>query len=77
MSKPGAPDEFRYSFAKRLRVAMAARNIRIGKLAEETGVSARCMYSYYEGRSLPGAWAVARICAVLGIDANELLGVRR
>jgi len=77
MCKPSVPSEYRSAFAKRLRVVMAARNVRVSELSKAIGVSAPCLYSYCEGKAIPTAYTVAQVCTALDVDANELLGVRR
>ncbi len=45
-------------------------------LAEKLGVSQQLISAYLRGKKSPSLDTFARLCIVLGLDANDILGVR-
>lgn len=72
-----ATQRYKDNFASRLRVMIAARNMSRVELSRRTGITETSVNDYCNGRTLPNAYFVAKICTALNADANELLGVRR
>lgn len=72
-----ATQRYKDKFASRLRVILAARNVSGSELSRRTGITETSVNDYCNGRTLPNAYFVAKICTALNADANELLGVRR
>lgn len=68
---------YRIEFARRLRMIVAAHDLKPPSVARMVGVCNATMYDWMHGFSLPNAYAVAKIAKALGVDANELLGIRR
>lgn len=61
----------------KIRVEIARREINITKLAEAVGVSRNTLYMNLEHKTSPSLYTIAKICKVLDLDANKLLGIRR
>lgn len=66
---------YKKQFARRLRVALAARNKTGNWLGKTIGITSTSIYNYLNGNTLPRADTLALICRTLKVDANELLGV--
>lgn len=70
-------EKYKRQFATRLRVAMAAADVNGSELARRAGLHNTLVYNYVHAKTLPVADALARMCVVLKVDANDLLGIRR
>jgi transcriptional regulator with XRE-family HTH domain len=46
------------------------------EIAEKIGVRQQQISSYIQGKTLPALDTLARLCVVLDLDANEILGIR-
>jgi len=68
---------YKASFAKRLRVKLAAADMNATKLADLIGVTSTVVYDYLHGKHLSRADKLAQMCVVLKTDANDMLGIRR
>ena len=66
---------YRKGFATRLRSIFAGRDYTVNEFARDIGINSTCMYAYINGKQLPTAYTLAKICAALECDANELLGI--
>lgn len=66
---------YKKQFARRLRVALAARNKTGNWLSKTIGITSTSVYDYLNGNALPHADTLALICRALKVDGNELLGV--
>jgi len=61
-------------FAKRLREALALRNVRPADLAEALGLTLKAIYSWTQGRYLPPLEKFDRIAEILDVSSDFLLG---
>ena len=79
MSTVITPERERFDRAvtRRLRMVLASREISVTELANAIGVSRNTLYMNLEHKTSPSLYTVAKICAVLELDANKLLGIRR
>lgn len=59
----------------RLVVAWRRSGLTCAEVAERSGVSAKSFQRYLSGARFPSAWALMRICPVLGVSVDGLLGV--
>jgi len=68
-------NEFAENIAKTLRAARQAAGLTQQDMAAQLGVC-RSTYTYYEtGRTQPDLESLAKICRVLGVSADSLLGL--
>ena len=65
------------AFSKRLRAMAAAKKMSGMDLARATCIFYGTIYMYLKGERLPRADNLAKLCTVLDVDANALLGIRR
>ena len=70
-------DKYTAEFARRLRALMGAANISQAELARRIGLHESTMTGYYNGKSVPNGYTIAKMVEVLDVDANKLLGVKR
>lgn len=77
MDKNEVETQWRKLFAKQLRVVMAEQDIKGSELAEMTGIPNSLIYQYRRGEVTPKTFNLVKICRVLNVDANKLLGIRR
>lgn len=63
------------SFAKRLRRVLREKDYSQKDIAEACGVSAPTVSYYCNGESSPDILTLARLCEVLGVSADWLLGI--
>ena len=61
----------------KVRKELAGREIPISELASAIGLSRNALYMNLEHKTSPSLFTVAKICKVLDLDANKLLGIRR
>jgi transcriptional regulator with XRE-family HTH domain len=61
-------------FAKRLREALALRNMRPADLAEALGLTLKAVYSWTQGRYLPPLDKFDKIVQILDVSSDFLLG---
>lgn len=76
-SMSDAERAYTQAFGRRLRKAIYDSGMTYVQLDRLTGISEGTIRDAVHGRHAMKLWNVARICAVLGIDANDLMGVRR
>ena len=67
---------YRAAFAEQLRMYMADVGMCGNELARKAAIPVSSIYNYQKGRTLPDAFALARICVALGVDVSELLGIK-
>ena len=70
-------DEYAKAFSKRLRVTVADRNMTNKELAAKAEVNRNIVSSYLNGKAIPTAFVLAKLCVALGCDANVLLGTTK
>ena len=71
-----APPEFRLKFGKRLQAArLAAGFATVRSFAERLGVDEIRYWRYERGETEPHFELLVKLCAVLKVTPNELLGV--
>lgn len=61
----------------KIRKEIAGREISVTKLAKAINLSRNALYMNLEHKTSPSLFTVAKICKVLDLDANKLLGIRR
>ncbi|MCI6547867.1 MAG: helix-turn-helix domain-containing protein [Coriobacteriaceae bacterium] len=61
--------------AARLVVAWRRSGLTCAEVAERSGVSAKSFQRYLSASRFPSGWALMKICPVLGVSADWLLGV--
>ena len=61
----------------KIRKEITGREINVTQLAKEIGFSRNALYQNLEHKTSPSLFTVAKICKVLDLDANKLLGIRR
>ena len=61
----------------KIRKELAVREVSITELAKAIDLSRDALYQNLEHKTSPSLYTVAKICKVLGLDANKLLGIRR
>lgn len=64
----------RVEFAKRLRLAIDTRGIKINDLAEQSQVDRMSIYNYLLARRTPMLDNAARLCDVLNVSLDWALG---
>ena len=62
-------------FPFRLRLAMEKGKINIKELAEATGVSVTCVWSWLNGVHFPTAPNLAYACYVLNVSSDWIIGL--
>lgn len=79
--KTNYPDDsarFRHVFAKRLESVMHARGVSGFQLQKALGSeNDRSVYDYVNEKKTPNLYRFARMCRLLNVDANWLLGLNR
>lgn len=65
------------TLCRKLRMALAATDMNMKELSKAAAIPYGTVYNILNRKCAPSAFALSKICCVLGIDANELLGVRR
>ena len=61
-------------FAKRLREARKAKKLSVGQVAERIYASLGATYKYEEANTEPSIHTLRRLCDVLGVSADYLIG---
>ena len=56
--------------------AIEQSNLSQSEIARRIGVQPQTVYNYLKGNVLPSLEKLANLCAVLGVNANEILCVR-
>lgn len=59
----------------RIRQERQAKRLSLDALAERTELSKTYLWELEKGRCEPGAGTIVRLCRVLGISADVMLGV--
>lgn len=67
--------KFKRGFALRLRLIVAAKELKLLHVANEAGIDDWSIYKYAHGESLPNAYKIARLAKALGVSADYLLGI--
>jgi len=65
------------ALAGKLSEAMGERGMLASEVADAAGIPRSTLYNVMRGKCVPSALVTAKLCVVLGLDANRLLGVRR
>jgi transcriptional regulator with XRE-family HTH domain len=75
--KKPTPEEriARIQIGERIAKARDRLGVNITQLARAFGVSRQAVQHWEKGSNFPTADAIPRLCRLLGVDANELLGV--
>lgn len=60
--------------ASRLLLAWYRSGLKLNEVAERSQVSRTALYRYMTGQTLISSWALMRVCPVLGVSADWLLG---
>ena len=68
-------EKFKRGFALRLRLIVAAKELKLLHVANEAGIDDWSIYKYAHGENLPNAYKIARLAKVLGVSADYLLGI--
>lgn len=68
-----------YYQALGVAVSMAAyrQGMTIAQLSRAAGIPDRTLRDIYDGKHKISALNIARLCVAMGLDADELLGIRR
>lgn len=69
--------EYNAALGRKLRKAAGLRGVSHRALAAETGIPERTLRDILSGSHSATAFNIARLCSVLDLDANAVLGVRR
>ena len=67
-------DEYAKAFSKRLRLAVDDSGLSGKEIAAMANIGRPAVSQYLNGRAIPSAFVLAKLCVVLGVDANVLLG---
>ena len=67
--------KFKRGFALRLRLIVAANELKLLHVANEAGIDDWSIYKYAHGETLPNAYKIARLAKALGVSADYLLGI--
>ena len=67
-------DEYARAFSKRLRRAAVERDMTNKEIAAAADINRTAISAYLNGKTLPTAFTLAKLCVALGCDANVLLG---
>ena len=68
-------NKFKRGFALRLRLIVAAKELKLLHVANEAGIDEWSIYKYAHGDSLPNAYKIAKLAKALGVSADYLLGI--
>lgn len=68
-------NKFKRGFALRLRLIVAAKELKLLHVANEAGIDDWSIYKYAHGESLPNAYKIAKLAKALGVSADHLLGI--
>lgn len=63
--------------SKKIAEAIRQSGLTQKEIADKIGVRQQQISSYLQGRTLPALDTLSRLCAVLDLDANEILCVER
>ena len=70
--------EYNRALSRRIARAIHAAGMTYGECARALGLHENTVYRWTCSKpTIPRPYTLARLCAALGIDANDLLGVRR
>ena len=67
--------KFKRGFALRLRLIVAAKELKLLHVANEAGIDDWTIYKYAHGECLPNAYKIARLAKALGVSTDYLLGI--
>ena len=67
--------KFKRGFALRLRLIVAAKEMKLLHVAKKAGIDEWSIYKYAHGESLPNAYKIAKLAKALGVSADYLLGI--
>lgn len=67
----------RREFGRRLRAAMKRTGVKFTAIAQRAGVSENAIYRWTVGEREPRACDLSRLCVVLNVSADDLLGIRK
>ena len=70
-------DEYAKAFSKRLRRAAIERDMSGKEIAAAAGINRTAISAYLNGKTIPTAFVLAKLCVALGCDANVLLGTTK
>ena len=70
-------DEYARAFSKRLRRAAVERDMTNKEIAARADLHTCTVSAYLNGKAIPTAFVLAKLCVALGCDANALLGLRK
>ena len=68
--------EFATALGKRVKESRKEAGMSQRALADRIGVTDRAVVNYEHGWRCMSAWTLLKICKVLGISADEMLGLR-
>lgn len=68
-------NKFKRGFALRLRLIVAAKELKLLHVANEAGIDDWSIYKYAHGENLPNAYKIAKLAKALGVSADYLLGL--
>lgn len=68
-------NKFKRGFALRLRLIVAAKELKLLHVAKKAGIDEWSIYKYAHGESLPNAYKIAKLTKALGVSADYLLGL--
>jgi transcriptional regulator with XRE-family HTH domain len=63
------------SFADKIREAIAAAGLTREQVADRSGLHIQTVYKLLSGARKPNGETLAALCRVLGVSADELLGI--
>ena len=70
-------DEYAKAFSKRLRRAAVERDMTNKEIAARAELHTCTVSAYLNGKAIPTAFVLAKLCVALGCDANVLLGTTK
>jgi transcriptional regulator with XRE-family HTH domain len=73
---PKPISEERRAIARRLRAALGSAGLGQNELGREFGKGSSAMSGWMSGRTQPSLEELARICALLDVSADEILGLK-
>ena len=72
-----AAADYASAVGRRLMDAINAKGLYIREVSKATGIAETTLRGALHGRHIPNLLLVARLCAFLELDANDVLGIRR
>ena len=72
---PSVDPAFTRAFSQRFSYAIGESGLPPKAVAKDAGIGYQTVLSFMRGERVPGGWTLAKVCPVLGVTSDWLLGI--